>query len=213
MPMNVTRIQSRIQMRRKQGAHRLIMYVTSLPQGWLPRVLAWLTPEEADAVNARIRGREWKRANKPQAPSRELAKLAAARAAREAAKRDELACAVAAARQTENGAARFAAATSYTQRELRPLLSEEEKVQLAAMRADEITRAKVLEILGCTAAEFNRWCELNRLPILRTKKLQSQKAARTFLRSEIVPLQAFVETWRRQDAIMKARRRHGLRAV
>lgn len=211
MSMNATRIHNRIEMRRKQSAHRLVLYVSSLPREWLPRVLPWLTPAEADAVNARVRGREWKRANNPRA--REVARLAAERAARQAAQRDELARAVAAARETPGGAARFAAATSYTQRELQPFLTRQEKAQLAAIRADEITRAKVLEILGCSPTEFNRWCERKRLPMHRTKKLQGQKAARTFLRSEIEPLRACVETWRQQDAIMKLNRRYGLRAV
>ena len=61
--------------------------------------------------------------------------------------------------------------------------------------------------------EFNRWYEGGRLPLFRTKRLHSQKAARSFLRSEVAALAAHVALWRAQDAIRQVRRRHGLRSV
>jgi hypothetical protein len=219
--MNMTRVERKIARMRQEGPYRVVNYVAGLPREWHARVLSLLTPAEAEALTTVVRGREWRRANGRSSRTRkedarnEKAYKAARAAAKAAAQtaREKLIRDLAAARETAAGAARFAAASEYTQRELRPLLSREEQAQLAAFRAEEMTRGKVCEVLGCTTQEFARWCQTHRLPVFRTKKLQSQKAARTFLRSEIEPLRTYVDTWRKQDVIRKLSRRRGLRLV
>jgi hypothetical protein len=202
---DLLRIEQRIaEKRREGGALGVLRYILALPQAWVPQLLPLLKAQEAGAVMARLEGRQWRRAIEAQ--RRQAAQEAAARRARQ-----ELQCALEAARAT--GSVRGVAALPHTQAELRPLLSREERSQVAALRAEEITRAGVCSLLGCSAAEFNRWCASGRLPLFRTRKIHSQKAARSFLRSEIAPLAGCVASWRAQDAIRQARRRRGLRAV
>jgi hypothetical protein len=219
--MNMARVERKIVRMRQEGPYRVVNYVAALPREWHARVLSFLTPEEAEAVTTVVRGREWRRANgksfraRKEGARKEKA-YREARAAAEAAAlaaRNKLVRDLASARETATGAARLAAASHYTQRELKPLLSREEQAQLAALRSEEMTRGEVCEVLGCTIQEFARWCESQRLPVFRLKKLQSQKAARTFLRSEIESLRGHVDTWRKQDVIRKLSRRHGLRLV
>jgi ATP-dependent RNA helicase SUPV3L1/SUV3 len=203
---NLSKIEKRIaEKRRTAGALGVVQYVLGLPQTWIPRLLPLLHCQEAGAVTARLQGRAWRRAI-------DAKRLQAAQAAAAARARGERQRALDAARASSNPA-RSAAALPYTQAELRPLLSCEERAQVATLRAEEITRAGVCRLLGCTAAEFNRWYEGGRLPLFRTKRLQSQKAARSFLRSEVAALAAHVALWRAQDAIRQVRRRHGLRSV
>jgi hypothetical protein len=211
--MNLTRIEKRIAERRKEGALRVIRYVAELPPEVRDAVLPGLPAHEAAAVIARVKGGEWKRAIAAERAARALAARQAAQAAAALAARQELMDALTAARESGGSAARVAAASHYTQAELRPLLSAEERQQLAALRAEEITRSHVCRLLGCTATEFNRWCASQRLPVFRTKQLATQKAARTFLRSEVGPLRACVISWREQDAIRRMSRRRGLRCV
>jgi hypothetical protein len=211
--MNLTRIHRRIAQRRREGVLRVIRYVTDLPPEVRAVVLPDLPEQEAAAVVARVRGSEWKRAVAAERAARVHAARVASQAAAQLKAREELDRTLAAARLACGSAARAAAASRYTQAELKPLLSPPERQQLSALRAEEITRAHVCRLLGCTATEFNRWCASRRLPVFRTKQLASQKAARTFLRSEVAPLRAHVSGWREQDAIRKVSRRRGLRCV
>lgn len=208
--------------RKRSAGEDVVKYVIGLPQEWRPDLLPELPEEERAAVDRLIAGREWKRWARAELQKSKMSKeraradVVAARYAEAVAARCSAWDQFTQDLQVRTDRVRFAAASSYLQAQLDPLLSKEERLECRKLRKAAITREGVRQILGCTATEYARWFEQGRLPLFRTRRVAADYGVhevRTFLPQEIEPLRASVAAWREQHQIRKVAKRRGLVVV
>jgi hypothetical protein len=215
MKMKAGKVLRRIGSFRQRGVQPVVEYVANLPPEMARLVMDSLTLPERRALenlrNDRRRARATLEERRRTACQEAVAAGAAAREAKFVAFVGQLIV-----HRATGDAARIAAASQYTQRELASLLTPAERDGCRSYRRGEILTSKARELLGCTITELNRWTSDGRLAIFRTRAihgLPKKVIGRTFIRAEVERAAVNVESWRKQDRIRKVYRRRGLRAV
>jgi hypothetical protein len=216
--MKAGKVLRRIASFRQRGVQPVAEYVANLPSEMERLVIDLLTLPERRALenlrklrNDRRRARATLEEQQRTDCQESVAAEAAAREAKFAAFVGQLIL-----HRASGDAARIAAASQYTQRELASLLTPAERDGCRSYRRGEILTSRACELLGCSITELNRWTSDGRLMIFRTRAihgLPKKVIGRTFIRAEVERATVNVESWRKQDSIRKVYRRRGLRAV